>query len=66
MLQRPSPGRRKSSGTIIVPRDAPYIEIQNEAYDESDARTMSPRRASEETDNIYHEAKRALEYVALY
>src|SRR5215813_4489240 len=46
--QRPRLHQRKSSGTIIVPRDAPDIEIKDEEYDEGDARAMSPRRSIEE------------------
>ena len=55
---------RKSSGTIIVPRDAPDIEIKDEEYDEGDARAMSPRRSSEELDRLEECARQALvEYV---
>jgi len=62
--QRPSLYHRKSSGTIIVPRDAPDIEIKDEEYDEGDARAMSPRRSSEELDRLEECARQALvEYV---
>lgn len=49
---RPKLHHRKSSGTIIVPRDAKRIEIHDEEYEEGDARTMSPRRSSEEVDRL--------------
>ena len=62
--QRPKLHHRKSSGTIIVPRDAPDIEIKDEEYDEGDARAMSPRRSSEELDRLEEGARQALvEYV---
>lgn len=58
--QRPKLGSRKSSGTIIVPRDSPHVELQEEEYDENDARTMSPRRSSEEIEKMGREAREAL------
>jgi hypothetical protein len=62
--QRPRLHHRQSSGTIIVPRDAPDIEIKDEEYDEGDARAMSPRRSSEELDRLEECARQALlEYV---
>lgn len=62
--QRPNLHTRKSSGTIIVPRDDPNIEMENEEYDEGDARAMSPRRSSEELDRMEDNARQALvEYV---
>jgi len=63
---RPRLGSRKSSGTIIVPRDSPHIEMkeEEEEYDDGDARTMSPRRSSEEIEKMGHDARQALiEYV---
>lgn len=58
--QRPKLHTRKSSGTIIVPRDDPIIEIEEEEYDEGDARAMSPRRSSEELDKMEDNARAAL------
>ena len=58
-LQRPRAGNR--SDTIIVPRDSPYIERQDEEYDEDDARTMSPRRGSEEIEIMCKQARKALD-----
>ena len=57
---RPRLGSRKSSGTIIVPRDTPNIEMEEEEYDDGDARTMSPRRSSEEIEKMGHDARQAL------
>jgi hypothetical protein len=51
---------RKSSGTIIVPRDDPRVELEEEEYEEGDARTMSPRRTSEEVDKLEESARQAL------
>jgi len=58
--QRPKLHTRKSSGTIIVPRDDPNVEIADEEYDEGDARAMSPRRSSEELDRMEDSARQAL------
>ncbi|KAI8933587.1 hypothetical protein NX059_009317 [Plenodomus lindquistii] len=61
-LQRPRLGSRKSSGTIIIPRDSPNIEMkeEEEEYDDGDARTMSPRRSSEEIEKMGQDARQAL------
>ncbi|KAH7394469.1 hypothetical protein BKA66DRAFT_411186 [Pyrenochaeta sp. MPI-SDFR-AT-0127] len=61
MLQaRPRLGSRKSSGTIIIPRDSPNVEMKEEEYDDDDARTMSPRRSSEEIEKMGQDARQAL------
>ena len=60
-LARPLLGSRKSSGTIIIPRDSPTVEVKDEQYDPDDARAMSPRRNSEEIDKMGDEARHALE-----
>jgi hypothetical protein len=66
-LQRPRLGSRKSSGTIIIPRDSPNIELKEEEYDDGDARTMSPRRSSEEIEKMGQDARQALiEWVPSY
>tara|TARA_R110002003_G_scaffold279_21_gene18169 strand:- start:2238 stop:2489 length:252 start_codon:yes stop_codon:yes gene_type:complete len=57
---RPRLGSRKSSGTIIIPRDSPNVELKEEEYDDGDARTMSPRRSSEEIEKMGHDARQAL------
>lgn len=59
-LARPRLGSRKSSGTIIIPRDSPQVELKEEEYDDGDARTMSPRRSSEEIEKMGQEARQAL------
>ena len=58
-LQRPKLGSRKSSGTMIVPRDAQDVVVDDE-IEEGDVRTMSPRRNSEEVDKLGEEARRDL------
>jgi hypothetical protein len=57
---RPRLGSRKSSGTIIIPRDSPNVEMKEEEYDDGDARTMSPRRSSEEIEKMGQDAREAL------
>ena len=57
---RPRLGSRKSSGTIIIPRDSPNVEMKEEEYDDGDARTMSPRRSSEEIEKMGQDARQAL------
>jgi hypothetical protein len=59
-LQRPKLHTRKSSGTIIVPRDDPNVEVYDEHYDEGDARTMSPRRSSEEVERLEEGARQTM------
>lgn len=60
-LARPKLGSRKSSGTLIIPRDSPVVETREEDYGEGDARTMSPRKTSLEISRMGEEAKTALE-----
>lgn len=64
-MSRPRLHTRKSSGTIIVPSHAKVeVDEYDEEYDEGDARTMSPRRSSEEVDRLEQCAKQAMiEYV---
>lgn len=59
-LKRPKIGSRKSSGSLIIPRDSPNIEARDEEYAEDDARTMSPRRTSEEIERLGRDARRTL------
>lgn len=58
-LSRPKLGSRKSSGTMIVPRDQ-QDTVVDEEIEEGDVRTMSPRRNSEEVDKLGEEARRDL------
>ena len=60
-LKRPTLPSRKSSGSIIVHRDASVIEVQEEEYDADDARAMSLRRSSGEIDRMGDDARQALE-----
>jgi hypothetical protein len=58
---RPRLGTRKSSGTIIVPRDAKVeLSRDEEVFDEDDARAMSPRRNSEDLEKMGQEARAQL------
>lgn len=59
-LQRPCLGSRKSSGTIIISRESEQVELKEEEYDVGDARTMSPRRSSEEIEKMGQEARESL------
>lgn len=63
---RPRLGSRKSSGTMIIPRDSPRVEMApgEEEYDPDDVRSMSPRRTSEVIEKLGEDARRNLiEYV---
>ena len=67
-LKRPKMTSRKSSGTIIVPREHPKVELgeDDEEFDEDDARAMSPRRSSQDLEKMSQEARAQLnEYVSL-
>lgn len=59
-LQRPKLAQRKSSGTIIIPRDAPTQGPKRE-FPPDDARAMSPRRSTEETEMMVKTARLSLE-----
>lgn len=61
-LQRPKLGTRKSSGTIIVPREHPRVELKegDEVFDEDDARAMSPRRSSQDLEKMSQDAREQL------
>jgi hypothetical protein len=50
---------RKSSGTIIVPREHPKVELgeEDETFDEDDARAMSPRRSSQDLEKMSRDAR---------
>ncbi len=51
-----------SSGTLIIDRTSAVVEMGEgeEDYDENDARTMSPRRSSEEIERMGQDARQAL------
>lgn len=59
-LQRPKMAQRKSSDTMIIPRNAP-TEGPKKEFPPDDARAMSPRRSSEETDKMVVAARLSLE-----
>jgi hypothetical protein len=58
-LSRPKLGSRKSSGTMIVSRDAPTTVVDSD-FEDDDVRAMSPRRNSEEVDKLGEDARRDL------
>ena len=62
--QRPSLPQRKSSGTIVVPRNHPALDGPGAAaarsYGPEDARGMSPRRSSNETEALSAQTRDAL------
>jgi len=59
---RPKVISRKSSGTNIVARDDPHIELQegDETFEPDDARAMSPRRTSEGLEKMSQDSRRQL------
>lgn len=61
-LSRPKMASRKSSGTIIVPREHPKVELgeEDETFDEDDARAMSPRRSSQDLEKMSKDARELL------
>lgn len=61
-LQRPKMTSRKSSGTIIVPREHPRVELKegDETFDADDARAMSPRRSSQDLEKMSQDARAQL------
>lgn len=61
-LRRPKLSSRKSSGTIIVPRENAKIELaeSDEVFDEDDARAMSPRRSSQDLEKMSQDARTQL------
>ncbi|KAL2055716.1 hypothetical protein ABVK25_003960 [Lepraria finkii] len=62
---RPTLGPRKPSGTMIIPADHPDVEGKDEEYPPHDARAMSPRRSSADTDKMVEETRRIVESHAL-
>ncbi|EPQ66058.1 BgtA-20192 [Blumeria graminis f. sp. tritici] len=59
---RPRLTSRKSSGTIIVPREHPHVELRmgDEVFDEDDARAMSPRRSTRDLEQMSADAREQL------
>ena len=58
---RPKSIGRQNSGTIIIPRDANPMPTPQGEYPPDDARAMSPRRTSEETDKLGEETRLAVQ-----
>ncbi|KAI1273401.1 hypothetical protein F5Y07DRAFT_256481 [Xylaria sp. FL0933] len=57
---RPRLVTRKSSGTLIVPRDSCEVGPVAHEYGADDVRAMSPRRTSEDLENLGREAREEL------
>jgi hypothetical protein len=57
---RPRLVTRKSSGTLIVPRDSSEVGPVAREYGADDVRAMSPRRTSEDLVNLGREAREEL------
>ena len=57
---RPHLPSRKSSGTIIVPRDSSTVDSAQVKPDPDDIRAMSPRRTSQDIEALSKEAKTEL------
>jgi uncharacterized protein with von Willebrand factor type A (vWA) domain len=52
---------RKPSASILVPRDHPEIEIEEEEFPPDDARAMSPRRDSADVEQLGKVARQTLQ-----
>jgi short coiled-coil protein len=57
---RPPLTSRKSSGTLIVPRDSNQVGPVPLQLEPGDVRAMSPRRTSEDLENMGREAREEL------
>ncbi|KAK7951009.1 uncharacterized protein PG986_006737 [Apiospora aurea] len=57
---RPRLPSRKSSGTLIVPRDSSQVGPVPTVFGSDDVRAMSPRRNSEDLDKMGREAREEL------
>lgn len=57
---RPKLGSRRSSGSMIIPRDVTAVVVDDSQFDEDDVRTMSPRRNSAEVDRLGEDARKDL------
>lgn len=55
--RRPRLPSRKSSGTMVVPRDSVEVGPIDMKLDPDDVRSMSPRRTSEDLQNLGKEAR---------
>ncbi|KAI1486345.1 hypothetical protein F5X96DRAFT_682092 [Biscogniauxia mediterranea] len=57
---RPRLHNRKSSGTLIVPRDSCQVGPLEPEFEPDDVRAMSPRRTSEDLEVLGREAREEL------
>jgi hypothetical protein len=60
ILIRPRLPSRKSSGTLIVPRDSSAVDPVDAHFGLDDVRAISPRRTSEDIDKMGKEAREEL------
>ncbi|KAL1982796.1 hypothetical protein VTN96DRAFT_856 [Rasamsonia emersonii] len=58
---RPRMPSQKPSASILVPRNHPEIEIEEEEFPPDDARAMSPRRDSADVERLGKEARQTLQ-----
>ncbi|KMP10228.1 hypothetical protein CIRG_09909 [Coccidioides immitis RMSCC 2394] len=63
--KRPCLASRRPSASILVPRDHPEIEIQEEEFPPDDARAMSPRRNPADVERLCREIQEAIQQQAL-
>ncbi|EDN03643.1 predicted protein [Histoplasma mississippiense (nom. inval.)] len=61
--KRPYLASRRPSASILVPRDHPEIEIQEEEFPPDDARAMSPRRNPADVERLCREIQEAIQQV---
>ncbi|KAF1345625.1 hypothetical protein EJ07DRAFT_185944 [Lizonia empirigonia] len=72
IFDRPGPAQGRRPHAATAPRKQevqrhhhntarqPHVELKEEEYDDDDARTMSPRRSSEEIEKMGQDARQAL------
>ena len=51
---------------MIIARDNPNVEIQNETYPPDDARAMSPRRSISDTEKLGEETRASVKRYVVY
>lgn len=66
LAPRPRLGARRSSGSNIVPRDHPDVEVRTRGFSPNDARAMSPRRTSTEIEKLGEDARRSLQVLVAF
>ncbi|EER44453.1 conserved hypothetical protein [Histoplasma capsulatum H143] len=61
--KRPCLASRRPSASILVPRDHPEIEIQEEEFPPDDARAMSSRRNPADVERLCRDIQEAIQQV---